>query len=263
MRSRRVWAKRKIEAFFIPLAALFIAAGLFFACAGRPFPAGGSITHEASAFDFIGEIAELVSPAVVSVESVHAVSSEMLQVGSGSGFIFSPDGYIITNYHVIGGAEGITVSLADGRQAPAALIASYPENDLALLRIDLPDLPTVELGDSNAVQVGNIVFAIGNPGGAQFARSLTMGVISGRERQLTLTDGNEYTLLQTDAAINPGNSGGPLVDCFGRVIGVTSVKIVDKEFEGMGFAIPINTVRDVLQVEEPQLFSTAETEKNK
>ena len=115
----------------------------------------------------------------------------------------------------------------------------------------------------NHIKHFQAVFAIGNPGGEQFARSLTMGVISGVERQLLLSDGYEYNLLQTDAAINPGNSGGPLVDCHGCVIGINSVKIVDADFEGMGFAIPINTVRQVLEEDDPDLFSQAAFAKEK
>lgn len=243
----------------IPLAALLIAAGIFLSAGGQS-AADTDIGYDYDTFAFIGKIAEKVSPAVVSVRSIKSgggQEGEDLLLGTGSGVIFSADGYLITNYHVISGADKVLISLADGREAVADIIASYAESDLALLSIDLESLPLATLGDSDQVQVGNIVFAIGNPGGEQFARSLTMGVVSGLERDLRLSDGYGYKLLQTDAAINPGNSGGPLVDCYGRVIGINSIKIVDADFEGMGFAIPINTVRDVISQDMPEVFSRA------
>ena len=243
----------------IPLAALLIAAGIFLSAGGQS-AADTDIGYDYDTFAFIGKIAEKVSPAVVSVRSISSgggQEGEDLLLGTGSGVIFSADGYLITNYHVISGADKVLISLADGREAVADIIASYAESDLALLSIDLESLPLATLGDSDQVQVGNIVFAIGNPGGEQFARSLTMGVVSGLERDLRLSDGYGYKLLQTDAAINPGNSGGPLVDCYGRVIGINSIKIVDADFEGMGFAIPINTVRDVISQDMPEVFSRA------
>ena len=266
MVNLRMRSREKLFLFMMSLAALMIAAGVFLWDEDGKAPvADGDTGYDASAFSFIGNIAENVSPAVVSINSIRATGSAAkgeLVTGTGSGVIFTPEGDIITNYHVISGADDIIVSLADGRQAPGEILAGYADNDLALLRIDLPGLTPAILGNSDNVAVGDIVFAIGNPGGEQFARSLTMGVISGLERQLVLDDGNDYRLLQTDAAINPGNSGGPLVDCRGRVIGINSVKIVDADFEGMGFAIPINTVREVMAADDPDLFATAAFAKN-
>lgn len=209
-------------------------------------------------FSFIKEVFQQVSPAVVYISSATQVNGENgakeLRVGSGSGVICSEEGYIITNHHVIANAQEIEVALADGRSAVGKVVAAAPAGDLALLKIDLPDLTVAKLGDSSKVEVGDLVFPIGNPGGAQFARSMTMGIISGLDRQIVLNDGNLYSLLQTDAAINPGNSGGPLVDTSGQVVGISSVKIVDAEFEGMGFAIPINTVVSILSELQPDLF---------
>ncbi|MDO4733481.1 MAG: trypsin-like peptidase domain-containing protein [Bacillota bacterium] len=183
-----------------------------------------------------------------------SADKDVLVLGSGSGVIVSGRGYIVTNHHVVAKAIEVEVILADGRRANAEIIAEVPFDDLALLKIDLPELPVAVLGDSSVVRVGQMVFPIGNPGGAQFARSMTMGVISGVDREVELSQGKLVNLLQTDAAINPGNSGGPLVDSAGRVIGINSIKIVDPEFESMGFAIPINRVIEVLRPLCPEAF---------
>lgn len=198
--------------------------------------------------DAMMTIAEQLCPAVVYIENISTDDEgQSAPVGSGSGVIISKHGYIITNYHVIAGANDVYVYLADGRYGIAELIGSDSSVDLALLKTDLTDLPVAEFGNSDDLAIGQFAFAIGNPGGAQFARSMTMGVISGLNREIELEDGNIYNLIQTDAAINPGNSGGPLVNIDGEVIGITSVKIVDTNFEGMGFAIPINTVVEVIE----------------
>ena len=199
-------------------------------------------------FSFISEIYAKVSPCVVCINAVMAdEGSGRLDIGSGTGFIFDEDGYILTNYHVVKDASQINVSMFDGRTAGAHIIGTHPDGDLALIKIDLPELSAVELGSSAQLLVGEVVFPIGNPGGEQFARSMTMGLISGINRKMILADGNLYTLIQTDAAINPGNSGGPLVNCNGEVIGINSAKIVDADFEGMGFAIPIDTVKEFIE----------------
>lgn len=199
----------------------------------------------------ISNVADQLAPTVVYISNVGKGSdflfgnNDIIQ-GSGSGVIFAEEGYIITNSHVISGAEKIFVHLADGRQCEATLLGNDKRSDLALLRIDLTDLQVAPLGDSDTVVVGELALAIGNPGGERFARSLTMGVISGLNRLVETAEGSQFKLIQTDAAINPGNSGGPLVNNRGEVIGINSVKIADANFEGMGFAIPINTVRRVM-----------------
>lgn len=203
---------------------------------------------------FIAEIYKRVAPSVVGVESLRDDMAGTVILGTGSGVILSAEGYIVTNYHVVADAAALSLYLADGRRGPASLVAWDESLDLAVLSTELTDLIPAELGYSDRLQVGDVVFPIGNPGGEQFARSMTMGLISGLDRQLSLEAGSMEALLQTDAAINPGNSGGPLVDCRGVVIGINSAKIIDADFEGMGFAIPADTVRDFLQGSLPEVF---------
>lgn len=205
---------------------------------------------------FIADIYRRVAPSVVGIESLRDDEAGSVSLGAGSGVIVSEQGFIVTNYHVVAGASALTVTLADGRSSEAMLIASDEKADLALLHVELDGLLPAELGLSGELQVGDVVFPIGNPGGEQFARSMTMGLISGIDRRLALSEGSLEALLQTDAAINPGNSGGPLVDCRGVVVGINSAKIVDEDFEGMGFAIPADTVRAFLETALPAVFKS-------
>ncbi|AET66464.1 trypsin-like serine protease with C-terminal PDZ domain [Desulfosporosinus orientis DSM 765] len=208
-----------------------------------------------SSTDFpVEAIAKNVGPAVVGVANFQSsrgfsFDSNLQEVGSGSGFIIdAKKGYIATNNHVIEGAQKITVSLSDGRTVDAKLIGADPRTDLAVLQIsDTSNLTAVTIGDSSKVQVGESVVAIGNPGGDEFARSVTTGVISATNRNLDLQGEASYNLIQTDAAINPGNSGGPLVNYQGQVIGINSAKYAQTGFEGMGFAIPISDAMPTLQ----------------
>lgn len=208
-----------------------------------------------SSTDFpVEAIAKNVGPAVVGVANFQSgrgfsLDSNLQEVGSGSGFIIDAQkGYIATNNHVIEGAQKITVSLSDGRTLDAKLIGADSRTDLAVLQIsDTSNLTAVTLGDSSKVEVGESVVAIGNPGGDEFARSVTTGVISATNRNLDLQGVASYNLIQTDAAINPGNSGGPLVNYQGQVIGINSVKYSQTGFEGMGFAIPISDAMPTLQ----------------
>ena len=200
------------------------------------------------------QIAKNVGPAVVGVSNFKASRSSsgnsgLQEAGSGSGFIIdAKKGFIATNNHVIEGAQKITINLSDGRNIDAKVIGADPLTDLAVLQIaDTKNLTAVNLGDSSKVQVGESVVAIGNPGGDEFARSVTTGVISATNRTLALQGEASFNLIQTDATINPGNSGGPLVNYQGQVIGITSVKYVEKGFEGMGFAIPISDALPTLQ----------------
>lgn len=169
---------------------------------------------------------------------------------SGTGFIISKDGYIVTNNHVIDNADSITVSLFDGTSYEAELIGTYESNDVALLKVDGNDLPTVTIGDSSQLAVGDEVAAIGNPLG-QLTFSLTVGYVSALDRSIN-TDGTPINMLQTDAAINSGNSGGPLFDMSGRVVGITTAKASSNAYssgasvEGIGFAIPINDVVGII-----------------
>ncbi len=163
--------------------------------------------------------------------------------GRGSGFIVNKEGYILTNAHVINGADAITVTLSDGREFEAELVGTDSTFDLGVLKIQASDLPTLDLGDSDALEVGEYVLAIGNPYGLE--HTVTMGVISAKNRSIHAGDVHFQGFLQTDAAINPGNSGGPLLDVQGKVIGINTAIIPFAQ--GIGFAIPSNMARQVLQ----------------
>jgi serine protease Do len=198
----------------------------------------------------VSAVAEKVSDAVVGVTNIAAANSFRygamdMEPGAGSGVIISDDGYIVTNNHVVSGAKKLIVSLADGRELEAKLIAADSITDLAVIKIEANDLTAIEFGDSGQVLVGELAIAIGNPGGELFARSVTAGVVSGLNRIIMTNEGQQSSLIQTDAAINPGNSGGALVNGKGELIGINTVKISSTEYEGMGFAIPSNTVRDI------------------
>lgn len=172
---------------------------------------------------------------------------------SGSGFVITADGYIVTNYHVIEDAVkdssvSITVSFHDGSSYPATLVGGEEDNDVAVLKIEASGLQTVTLGDSDQLKVGQAVMAIGNPLG-ELTYSLTDGLISALDRLITTGSGNDSTtmnMLQTNCAINPGNSGGPLVNMYGQVVGINSSKIITDGYEGMGFAIPVSKAKDII-----------------
>jgi serine protease DegS len=169
---------------------------------------------------------------------------QRLESSLGSGVIVSPQGYVVTNHHVVAGAEEIRVMLLDGRAAPASVVGVDPETDLAVLKVDLEGLPAVTLGDSEALHVGDVVLAIGNPVG--LGHTVTMGIVSATGRsELGLSTFENF--IQTDAAINPGNSGGALVDARGRLIGINTAIFSDSGgSQGIGFAIPVGIARDVV-----------------
>lgn len=164
--------------------------------------------------------------------------------GAGSGVILTADGYIVTNHHVIEDANTITVRTRSGDEYKATLVGSDEQSDLAVLKIDANDLTPAVLGDSTKLEVGDLAIAIGNPLG-ELGGSVTSGIISALDREMTI-DGQTMTLLQTDAAVNPGNSGGGLFDANGDLIGIVNAKSSGEDVEGIGFAIPISTAKDII-----------------
>ena len=172
-------------------------------------------------------------------------SNELVQQGSGSGIIISEDGYIVTNQHVIDGATEISVILNTGDEYTAELVGADSKSDLAVLKINKTGLTAATLGDSDKVEVGELAVAIGNPLGQEFAGTVTAGVVSAVNRTMTV-DNKVYNLIQTDAAINPGNSGGALVNKYGQVIGINTIKLSTTEVEGIGFAIAISEAKPII-----------------
>jgi serine protease Do len=229
--------------------------------------------------DAFASVAEHVKPAVVFIRSERRERTANrrlppgfedffqgprrapVEQGSGSGFIVSQDGYILTNNHVVQGADRVTVRLYDNREFVATTIGTDPATDVAVIKIQAASLPTVRLGDADSSDIGNWVLAIGNPLGEAFTFTVTAGIISAKGRLLSGLNQSRYAIqdfIQTDAAINPGNSGGPLVNVRGEVIGINSAIASETGFyAGYGFAIPINLARTVMT----QLIATGHVER--
>jgi serine protease Do len=195
------------------------------------------------------DLAQKVDPGVVFVRSVRRTQAGFRRVlgeSKGSGFIFDPQGKILTNHHVVAGAEAVQVELKDGRTLMASLVGADPLTDLAILKVDATDLPALPLGDSDQIRVGDWVVAIGNPFGLE--HTVSAGIISAKERtgrDVDLGDSEAYySFLQTDASINPGNSGGPLLDLAGHVVGINTA--INQGANNIGFAIPVNMVKRLL-----------------
>ncbi len=204
----------------------------------------------------VGEMIEAARKGVVCIEVKRNAAPDSVA----SGIIIREDGYIVTNYHVIEGADSITVYTDDGTSYIASPVGHDSLSDVAVLRIRSEELlPYVTLGDSNYVRPGDWVVAVGTPGNLELSASATIGIVSGVERKVQMQGSSgtkTYTVIQTDASINPGNSGGPLVNVYGQVIGITSLKLSMDEFESIGFALPINGVTDVAR----QIINTGRAE---
>lgn len=274
-------------------ASVTAATGSSFATATRTVPRTGVVEPNAADIETLAavsraftSIANSVTPAVVYVDTRGAPHARLrlrpdqripepfeeffrrfpqreetpfdVPLGRGSGFIVSEDGYILTNNHVVAAAEKIAVELVDGRQLPAELVGRDPTTDVAVLKVEARDLPTIPMGNSEQVAVGEFVLAIGNPGtefGSSLPFTVTSGIVSAKGRDLGIirraAAGSNYAiedLIQTDAVINPGNSGGPLVNHRGEVIGInTAIASLTGFYQGYGFAIPINLARSVME----------------
>jgi serine protease Do len=253
-------------------------AALFQAAPPPPIPAAGPAAQLGDAFV---AVAEHVKPAVVFIRSTvrQTVDNRRLppgfedffpqfknqrpqiQEGSGSGFIVSRDGFILTNNHVVAGASKVTVRLLDKREFEAHVVGTDPQTDVALIKIDATSLPTVAFGNSDSTRIGEWALAIGNPLGEAFTFTVTAGIVSAKGRLLNGLEQSRYSIqdfIQTDAAINPGNSGGPLVNIRGEVIGINSAIASETGYyAGYGFAIPINLARTVMN----QLVATGHVQR--
>lgn len=224
-----------------------------------PTPLPDPLVAEATAEDLLlVNLYARVNPGVVNIDVAAGTGDEAGIFGSGSGFLIDTEGHIVTNHHVIEGADTIWVTFSDGSLRKAEVLGSDPFSDLAVLRVENlpPGAVPLELGDSDALQVGQRVIAIGNPFGLQ--GTMTVGVVSALGRVLptvTTATGGSFSnpeIIQTDAAINPGNSGGPLLDSEGRVVGVnTAIRTTTGGNMGVGFAVPVNTVKRIV----PRLIS--------
>src|SRR6058998_1989819 len=242
-----------------------------------PLPAAKPIADLSEAFV---AVAEHVKPAVVFIRSEKRERASdtrlppgfddffpqlrrrpQIEQGSGSGFIVSTDGYILTNNHVVAGADRVTVKLFDKREFTARVVGTDPSTDVAVIKIDTNGLPTAQFGNSDSVRIGEWVLAIGNPLGENFTFTVTAGIVSAKGRLLGGLQQSRYSIqdfIQTDAAINPGNSGGPLVNVRGEVIGINSAIASETGFNtGYGFAVPINLARAVMD----QIIKTGHVER--
>ena len=197
----------------------------------------------------VTQIAEMTQNSVVEIVTETTQQGRMfgqsVSTGAGSGVIVTTDGYIITNNHVVSGTSKITVRLKDERSFTATLVGTDSKTDIAILKIDADNLKAAMLGDSSALKVGETAVAVGNPLG-QLGGTVTNGIISALDREIEV-EGEKMTLLQTNAAINPGNSGGGLFNGQGALIGIVNAKSSGSDVEGLGFAIPINSVKPVME----------------
>ncbi|WP_312941149.1 trypsin-like peptidase domain-containing protein [Oscillibacter sp.] len=230
----------------------------------RTYPYGQGavmeLTTAPSGAQSIQEIYRRVNPAVVTV-----IAQLDRGASVGTGMIFREDGYVLTNYHVVAGSHDCSVTLASGRTFEALYVGGDSGNDVAVLKLDATGLPAAEMGDSDALMVGDTVYAIGNPLGVELRGTLTDGIVSAINRDVDVS-GRIMTLIQTNAALNEGNSGGPLINVYGQVVGVNTIKMMSfsSNVEGLGFALPMRSVQkmvnDILEsgkvLPEPRLGIT-------
>lgn len=211
-----------------------------------PYPTGKGVVMDLSTTHgnalTIQEIYRRVNPAVVTVMA-------QLDYGAsvGTGVIFDEDGYVLTNYHVVAGGTDCSVTLASGGTYEAKYVGGDSENDVAVLKLDVSGLPTAKIGDSDALAVGDTVYAIGNPLGVELRGTLTDGIVSAINRDVDV-QGRTMTLIQTNAALNEGNSGGPLINVYGQVVGINTIKMMSfsSNVEGLGFALPMRSVQKMV-----------------
>lgn len=251
--GRRVWGKAAYLILLCCLSLVFGVAGGFLADSFSDAP--GAVIYQSvrtsSSTGDVSDVAAAVSDSVVEITTESVSTSVFLRqyisTGAGSGVIISPDGTIVTNTHVVDGARKIVVTLRDGSSYEAKLLGADAECDIAVIKIDVPDsvsLKAAVFGDSSGLSVGEKVVAIGNPLG-KLGGTVTDGIISALERSITI-DGQDMTLIQTNAAINPGNSGGGLFNMYGELVGVVNAKSSGSGIEGLGFVIPINTAKPII-----------------
>lgn len=217
----------------------------------NPSGTATSNTDGSASLDPLVNVINSITPSVVEITTEQMVTTsygfwggQQIVSGAGSGVIFTADGYIITNAHVVEGAQQITVKLNDGTTCNATLIGSDSQSDIAVIKIDASGLTPAILGDSDTIAIGETAIAVGNP--SNLGVTSTDGIISALNRSVTV-EGNTMNLIQTSAAISPGNSGGGLFNSKGELIGVVNAKNADENAEGLGFAIPINTAKAVAQ----------------
>ncbi len=218
-----------------------------------PIEAVQEVKASTAGFPALAQPQDGMSLQEIYVKCIPSVASITTQThtgaATGTGVVFSADGYIVTNYHVIEGGESYTVQLTDERVLPAILVGDDPTSDLAVLRVEADDLTSAEFGDSDMLRVGDAVVAIGDPLGVEYRGTMTDGIVSAINRNVNV-NGRTMNLIQTNAALNSGNSGGPLISSCGQVIGINTIKVgafADKAgVEGLGFAIPSTVVKDIV-----------------
>ncbi len=211
-----------------------------------PVPTPPAVTSDFE--EAVKAVVRNAEPSVVSVINVREYRDVWGRVfqqdGQGSGVVIDDNGHIVTNYHVIEDASDIVIETHDGKELEATIVGEDPPTDLAVLRVDPAELQPLEFADSDDIEIGQMAIAIGNPLGREFARSVTVGVVSGVRATMYGQAAHQrvFQLVQTDASINPGNSGGALLNSSAQIVGINTLKFASSEVEGMGFAIPSNTV---------------------